>query len=65
MPDNGKYALGGFKGKGRGRLPKQRPSQNTQGCCSYQEAGRAIIRRNYKLAARYVRMDVKARLGII
>lgn len=25
------YSLGGFKGKGKGRLPKQRPSQN-KGC---------------------------------
>lgn len=45
-------------GAGGGKTPKK-------GCCSYAEAGKAIGRLEFKLAARYVRMDVKARLGII
>lgn len=36
-----------------------------KGCCSYVEAAKAIRRLEFKLARRYVRMDVKARLGLI
>lgn len=55
---------GGYRGKiraggGGGGGNKKK------GCCSYAEAGKAIRRRRYRLAARYVRMDVKARLGVI
>jgi hypothetical protein len=35
------------------------------GCCSYQLAGRAVLRGRARLALRYVRMDLKARLGVI
>ena len=35
------------------------------GCCSYTRAVNAITRLEFRLAARYVRMDIKARLGII
>lgn len=35
------------------------------GCCSYQLAGRALSKGKGRLALRYVRMDVKARLGYI
>jgi hypothetical protein len=35
------------------------------GCCSYQEAGMALLRGRGRLALRYVRLDVKARLGVI
>lgn len=38
---------------------------HAKGCCSYQEAGRALVRGRGRLAVRYVRMDVKARLGLI
>lgn len=41
------------------------PPGNRSACCSYQEAGRALLRRRYRLAARYICMDVKARLGVI
>lgn len=34
-------------------------------CCSYAEAGKAITRLEFRLAVRYVRMDVKARMGFI
>lgn len=34
-------------------------------CCSYHEAGKAITRLEFRLAVRYVRMDIKARLGFI
>ena len=61
---NGPYGAGGFKGKGpkKNRMSSQRPSK---GCCSYAEAGKAITRLEFRLAVRYVRMDVKARLGVI
>jgi hypothetical protein len=36
-----------------------------KGCCSYAEAGKAITRLEFRLAVRFVRMDVKARLGLI
>jgi len=45
-------------GGGRGLPPKK-------GCCSYIEAGKAITRLQFRLAVRYVRMDIKARLGFI
>lgn len=35
-----------------------------KGCCSYVEAGKAIRRRKFRLAARYVRLDVKRRLSV-
>lgn len=49
----GNQGMGGYKG------------QRKQGCCSYEEAGRALLRGKGGLALRYVRLDVKARLGII
>lgn len=57
-PDRGKMVKGRHTGGPGGAHKKQ-------GCCSYQEAGRAITRLQFRLAARYIRMDVKARLGII
>lgn len=44
---------------GNGPKPKDKCS------CSYGRAAIAVRRRRYRLAARYVRMDVSARLGII
>lgn len=35
------------------------------GCCSYVEAGKALGGLRFRLAARYIRMDVKARMGLI
>lgn len=35
------------------------------GCCSYEMAGRAVLRGRGRLAVRYIRMDIKARLGVI
>ena len=43
----------------------QQGGSHKKGCCSYAEAGKAITRLNFKLAVRYVRMDIKARLGVI
>jgi hypothetical protein len=36
-----------------------------KGCCSYVEAGKSLQRRKFRLAARYVRLDVKTRFGLI
>ena len=36
-----------------------------KGCCSYAEAGKAVTRLQFRLAARYIRMDIKARMGVI
>lgn len=36
-----------------------------KGCCSYAEAGKAITRLQFRLAVRFVRMDIKARLGVL
>lgn len=48
------------------KQPAPRPrAGGDSACCSYQEAAKAIIRLEFRLAIRYVRMDVKARLGII
>lgn len=57
---------------GSRRIPKSKiqksktgGSHAKKGCCSYQEAGRALARGKGRLAIRYVRMDLKARLGVI
>lgn len=51
QPTNGPYHWG------NGPQPKK--------CCSYAEAGKAITRLEFRLATRYVRMDIKSRLGLI
>jgi hypothetical protein len=33
-------------------------------CCSYVEAGKALRRRKFRLAVRYVRLDIKRRMAI-
>lgn len=43
----------------------QQGGSHRRKCCSYAEAGKAITRLEFRLAVRYVRMDVKARLGVI
>lgn len=35
------------------------------GCCSYVEAGKALRAGKGRLAVRFVRMDLKARMGLI
>ncbi len=35
------------------------------GCCSYQEAGRAVRRKKFYLAYRFITIDLKTRLGVI
>jgi hypothetical protein len=52
QPTNGPYSWG------NGPQPKRK-------CCSYAEAGKAITRLEFRLAARFVRMDIKSRLGLI
>ncbi len=55
-PGQGRHE-GGFGGMGGNHRKK--------GCCSYGEAGKAIVRGKGRLAMRYVRMDIKARMGLI
>ncbi len=40
-------------------------SHRKQGCCSYQEAGRALMKGRTRLAWRFIRLDLKTRLGVI
>lgn len=35
------------------------------GCCSYERAAVSLLRGKGRLAVRYIRMDIKARLGLI
>jgi hypothetical protein len=58
---------GAYRGgkTGNSGRPRGNKNGNQKGCCSYQEAGRALLRGKGGLALRYVRLDVKARLGII
>lgn len=52
--------------EGRNYIPKtSHKGKHSKGCCSYAEAGKAITRLEFRLAVRYVRMDIKARLGLI
>jgi hypothetical protein len=57
--DPGWYKPGGNGPHPWGNGPKPKCS------CSYGRAAVAVRRRRFRLAARYVRMDVSARLGII
>jgi hypothetical protein len=45
--------------------PRPHSSSGKGACCSYQEAGRALLRRHFRLAFRYVRIDIKTRLGVL
>ena len=45
--------------------PRSIRKAKKKGCCSYAKASRAITRLEFRLAIRYVRMDIKARLGFI
>lgn len=56
-----------FGDGGSRRIPKSKIAKaKKKGCgCSYAEAGKAITRLEFRLATRYVRMDVKARLGLL
>lgn len=60
--------------KNRHRGASQRPAEHwlagghhrkNQGCCSYERAGDALVRGKGRLAVRYIRMDIKARMGLI
>ena len=57
---HGPHSLGGFKGKGG------RPSvggHKKDGCCYAAAATKAVWAGKFRLAARYARLDVKARLA--
>lgn len=50
------------------RKPRRSPadSGNNGKCkCSYQRAGDALRRRKFRLAVRYVRLDIKTRMGVL
>lgn len=57
---NASRARGGSPTRGGGGTGKK-PGN----CCSYTRAVKAITRLEFSLAARYIRMDIKARLGLI
>lgn len=55
-----------FGDGGTRRIPAKKIAKaKKKGCCSYAEAGKAITRLEFRLATRYVRMDIKARLGLL
>jgi hypothetical protein len=60
-----KYKGNARQGGGNQGMGGYRGGQRKQGCCSYEEAGRALLRGKGGLALRYVRMDVKARMGLL
>lgn len=59
-----KYKGNARKGGGNQGVSGYRGAHK-QGCCSYQMAARALRRGKTGLALRYIRLDVKARMGII
>lgn len=56
---------GGRRGDHAGGLSGLGGNHRKQGCCSYQEAGRALMRGRTRLAYRFVTIDLKTRLGVI
>jgi hypothetical protein len=55
-----------FGDGGSRRIPAKKIARaKKKGCCSYVEAGKAITRLEFRLAVRYIRMDIKARLGVL
>jgi hypothetical protein len=65
-PYGGGNSNPGGPGGRRGKIPRGGSSGGKKkGCCSYVEAGKAITRLEFRLAVRYVRMDIKARLGVL
>jgi hypothetical protein len=55
----------GSSDKSRRIRPDQVRRAKKKGCCSYAEAAKAITRLEFRLAGRFVRMDIKARLGVL
>jgi hypothetical protein len=41
------------------------PQPKKKGCCRWAEAGKAITRLEFKLAARFIRIDIKHRMGVL
>lgn len=52
-------------GKHEGGLGGMGGNHRKQGCCSYERAAVSLLRGKGRLAVRYVRMDIKARMGLI
>lgn len=57
----------GNAGRGRhtGKVGWLGGKHRQDGCCSYELAARALARGKGRLAVRYIRMDLKARMGVI
>jgi hypothetical protein len=62
MSENGPYALGGFKGKGKKHKGDHRGGKK---CCFAGQAVKAVWLGKFRLAARFARLDAKTRLGLI
>jgi hypothetical protein len=54
----------GSSDKSRKISAKKIAKAKKKGCCSYVEAGKSLRRRKFRLAARYVRLDIKRRAGL-
>lgn len=65
MPHNYPKPNKAGRGRHRGGNGGLGGSHKKDGCCSYVEAGKAIRAGKGRLAVRFIRMDVKARLGFI
>jgi hypothetical protein len=62
-PDaNGANHWGGSNGGLQGRGQRRGKSDS---CCSYERAADAAVRGNFRLAKRFIQIDVKTRLGVM
>ena len=56
---------GGPGGRTRKIKSKKAKAAHERKCCSYVEAGKAVRDGKFRLARRYVRLDIKVRMGLI